>query len=106
MLEKVESFLKYKVDFEKEFKVYCKDKTVPLEVRWECFIKYDLGDIRSFTPPCKVIRNIIHEDELYFEKYSTNYYVHIIDDIDDIKLKNNVKEYALKNFELGFIHDW
>lgn len=113
MISKVLNFITTKETLKSELMIYCKDKSIPLDDRWECFIKSDLGDIASWTSDCKVVETILENDECSFEKHSTNYYASIIErdyyteayDLDE-NWKNKIKEYALTTFEKGFIHDW
>lgn len=107
MISKVWNFITTKETLKNELKIYCKDKSIPLDDRWECFIKSDLGNINRFSSKCKVLRDMKLEDPMLFEKYSTNNYEDIIDNlVTDEDQINEIKEYALTAFEKGFIHDW
>ena len=107
MKEKIDQFIASKEAMKKELIKFCKDKSIPLQERWELFIKSDLGDISQWASDCKVIRDIVDEDDLTYEKYSTHLYKDIIDEwAADDKRKIEVQEYALKKFEKGFTYDW
>ena len=106
MKEKVEQFIASRDALKKELIKFCKDKSIPLQERWELFLKSDLGDVSEWSSDCKVIRDIVHEDCFAYEKYSTHMYENIINDLDDDQHKIAVQEYALKKFEKGFTHDW
>ena len=113
MKERIEKYLDEKAKLKNDLIVYCKDKSIPLDGRWEAFIKSDLGDIASWISDCKVVETILENNECSFEKYSTNYYESIIERDDYAEeydlaenWKNEIKEYALSKFEAGWVHDW
>lgn len=116
MKEKLKQFKKIQIEFEQELKAYCKDKSIPIDERWEVFVESKMGTIGRWITKCKPIRKIINRDECYFEKYSTNRYVELLERLEDpeeyeyVGLKdgwqNELKEYALDNFEAGWVHDW
>lgn len=116
MKEKLKQFKKIQSEFEQELKAYCKDKSIPIDERWEVFAESEMGTIGRWITKCKPIRKIINRDECYFEKYSTNNYAELLERLEDpeeyeyVGLKdgwqNELKEYALDNFEAGWVHDW
>lgn len=107
MKEKVEQFIASRDTLKKELIKFCKDESVPLQERWEIFVKADLGDMSRWTTNCKPINDIMEVDEMEFEKYSSQTYADIIGDWeDDDKRKIEVQKYALSEFEKGFTHDW
>lgn len=116
MKEKLRQFKKIQSEFTQELKAYCKDKSIPIDERWEVFAESGMGNIHRWITKCKPIREIINHDECYFEKYSTNNYAELLERLEDpeeydyVGLKdgwqNELKEYALDNFEAGWVHDW
>lgn len=116
MKEKLKQFKKIQSEFEQELKAYCKDKSIPLDERWELFVESGMGEIGRWITKCKPMRKIIDHDKFYFEKYSTNRYANLLERLEDpeeyeyVGLKdgwqNELKEYALDNFEAGWVHDW
>ena len=115
MKDKIEQFLAYKASIEAEFKQFCEDTNIPLDERWDLFVKSDLGTINRYIASCAAVRNIL-ERVGFTDKYSTITYSRVIgwidDDYDDndqpIKRGeiNEIKEYALQTFEKGFTFDW
>lgn len=116
MKEKLKQFKKIQSEFEQELKAYCKDKSISIDERWEVFAESGMGTIGRWITKCKPMRTIMDRDQCYFEKYSTNRYAELLERLEDpeeyeyVGLKdgwqNELKEYALDNFEAGWIHDW
>ena len=116
MKDKIENILKDIEALKLQFKEWCKDKTVPLDERWEVFIKSDLGDIDDFyrNPPGINWNKKTLFDDFYTDKRSTlsaNDMLNIIIDEPekfdwDEEKEIEFKESFLQDFCKGFINDW
>ena len=115
MKDELESFLDLKESVASNLKEWVKDKSIPLEERWELFIKSGLGVYDSFYhnfPGIDWNKKTLYDD-FYMEKHTTRdviYFLDIIEGDDDIEWDNEkdiaFKEYFLEKFIVGFENDW
>lgn len=106
MKTKLDEYLTHKALFKSELKAFCHDKSIPLDERWDAFIKSELGEISPYSSNCKIIGRMIVSDEIDIEKYSTHEYNDIIKELSDQARMISIQEYALEKFEKGFTYDW
>jgi hypothetical protein len=73
MKEKIEQFLKEKESLIKEFKKWVKDKNIPLEERWDLFVKSGLGVHDNYYHKPKGIDwdKYTLYDDFYIDRYAT-----------------------------------
>ena len=97
------------------------DKSIPLEDRWNCFIKSNLGEHSQWykNPDGINWNKYTLYDDFHTDKYASitaESFVNICKDIisdqeEDVdegrKINlNEVKEYFMKNLLIGFTNDW
>ena len=85
-----------------EIKELVKDKSVPLEIRWELFDEFDDGDERWYIPDFPVILGIKNlEDGIYWERYRTFDIFSFIEKIQESLIEhNNIYEEAVEYFNI------
>lgn len=110
MKEKIENFLKLKEELKKELKEYVKDKKIPLEERWELFVKSKLGNHSRYYYEFEGIdwnRYTLYDD-FYTDKYAQITVdamletARELEDFDEIAFKKDV----LNKFIYSFENDW
>lgn len=69
MKEKIEEFLKQKQQLTPELKEWVKDKSIPLEERWEVFFKSELGENSTYYEEFEHFFNEVYCNRL--NKYQT-----------------------------------
>jgi hypothetical protein len=116
MRDKIKNILKDVEDLKLEFKKWCKDKTIPLNERWDVFIESKLGTIDSFyrNPPGINWNKKTLYDDFYTEKRETLAANDMLDMINqefdtfdwDEQKEIEFKESFLQDFCKGFINDW
>ncbi len=109
MKEKIEEALKSLENLKKEFKKWCKDKSIPLDERWNLFIKSKLGDHSSSYEDfdCKLGRD-------YTDDLEDKYLNHDVEDVLEYTDLSNYeekeiieyKENVLKSFIKSYTFDW
>jgi hypothetical protein len=106
MKEKIEKFLKLKKDLTSELKKWVKDKSIPLEERWDVFVDSELWENDCY---------IIHSDVLDLDRCYSNMDRHETINVewileyfsDEPKEKlDKFKEEILENFIYSFTYDW
>lgn len=113
MKEKVENYLNLQNEIRIELKEYVKDKSIPLDERWELFIMCELGNNEPYIEHF----NSFNDDELFAElELSRNEVVtseSIIDLLDTniygeylYTTLDDVKEEILDKFITSFKLDW
>jgi len=116
MQKKIDEFNKLKASLIEEMKLWCVDKSIPLEERWKVFIESDLAPIdRWYHHPDGVDWDKVElYNDFYCDRYQTmeaSSFVELcqdkINDKEDFECDlDKVKEYFLSEFISGFIHDW
>lgn len=116
MKHEIQSFLETKQNLINRFKAWVTDKSVPLEERWELFIKSDLGDISTYyeNPPGIDWNKHTLYDDFYYDKYATCKAKDILERVQEEEEKFSwdenkeveFKEFFLNKFLKGFINDW
>ncbi len=111
MKEKIENYLTNKEKLKTDLKEWVKDKSIPLDERFEVFIKSNLGDHRRFSESFNCKLGNVYLDYLE-QRYETQKVDEIIDfyneykekftETDLITFKENVLEKFVKSFEF----DW
>lgn len=113
MKEEIELFLQNKDELTEKLKIWVKDKSIPLDERWDLFIKSDLGEHSRYVERfnCKLGDHFVENLE---NKYETNNVSEILDfanydpeddsysEEDIIEFKENVLDKFIKSFEF----DW
>jgi hypothetical protein len=99
-----------------KLKDYCKDRTIPLEERWELFIESDLGEIDNYyhEPDGINWNKYTLYDDFNCDKYATidvkgmlKTCKKVLVDDENFTFDEVVfKEYFLNKFLKGFINDW
>lgn len=97
-----------------EVKEYCQDTSKPLEDRWNLFINSGLGDHSNYIEEfdSEIIKWFLDTDcyqrhetiyvKRIIEIYCDNNDIEDINDLDVIKLKENILKQFIKSFDL----DW
>ena len=110
--ERLEAFLEHKEEFKKVLRRVCVNKTIPVNERWEMFIKSDLGRIKSSFPCPDGCKNNDDFPMLYsWEKYKLVLIKDWLNDDEQNEVNHIIdtdafKEYFLERFEKGFKFDW
>lgn len=109
----IKALLKTKDELLPIFKEWCKDKTVPLDERWELFISSNLGEHRDYYvhPDCGIeLDSGDLYDKLEYRKFQYIAAIDFVAAISDRKDEggdvNLTKEYFLENFIKSFVNDW
>lgn len=94
-----------------EIKSKLKDKSIPLEERWECYLKVEeYLEIDNFyiSIPDMDGEEITYYDHLYCDKYATKQCSIIVENLEDYSEEavNNLKEHLLQTGYGGCINDW
>lgn len=111
MKEKIDNFFKIRQELIKELKDWVKDKSIPLEERWDVFIKSKLYD-KSVWSHDWGYRDLI--DDYKEETFAERYEIIAAKDIVDLFLEDgkyldiidDFKEAVLKSFIGEFRFDW
>jgi coenzyme F420-reducing hydrogenase alpha subunit len=114
MKEKIEKFLQEKKTLIEELKKWVVNKSIPLEERWELFIKSELGDHETSYWDFNTFDNEKFHDGEYRQKYQTlipedviNWATSKFNKINATEEQiNNFKEEVLKNFIKSWEFDW
>ena len=116
MKEKIKDFLETKKEIVNILKKFVVNKEISLDDRWNLFIESDLGEIDSFymEPPGIDWNKKSLYDDFHADKYSTVLATDMLETINDEAEEFNwndnkqkeFKEFFLKEFTKGFIHDW
>lgn len=120
MKDKIEEFLKTKEQLTEELKIWVKDKSIPLEERWEVFIKSELGEQSDFYEDFVHIESdeynpdghfhidrheLITVQEILERAQEANYYSKEIM-LDTEEKIIEFKEEVLSKFIYSFENDW
>lgn len=102
MKEKIENFLKLQEEIIKELKKYVKDKTIPLETRWDLFVSSDLGDEDGYILRLESYDLDGYYDRSWCARYTTVEPEHIFEYLYDYELEDYEEEldYELAKVEL------
>ena len=102
--EQVKQFLEEKNDLTEGLKVWVKDKSVPLEERWDVFLDSELGEISTYYEDY----DGVDTDDLLadHDKYQVIRVEHILERIEDDEDAIRFKEDVLDKFSAGFEYDW
>lgn len=115
MIEHIEQYLSIKETLTTALKEYVKDKSIPIDERWEAFIKADVAPIaNTYHNPDGIDWNkYTLYDDFYCDKYATmtaqSLFELCEDKADDEDFEYDpeaVKEYFMENFISGFINNW
>ena len=108
MINDIKYFLSEKEKLKEKLKVYVKDKSIPLEIRWGLFCESELGD----TDACFLHLECVDLDSFYAE-YEVNKYQTI--ESGDVlfwitkeypEKEKEAMEEILDQFIDSFIHNW
>lgn len=85
-----------------EIKELVKDKSVPLEIRWELFKEFDDGDELWYIPDFPTILGIYElGDVIYLERYRTLDIFTFIEIVEESLIEhNNIYEEAVEYFNI------
>lgn len=121
MDERLDAYITHRNEFRELLKAFCANKTIPVNERWEAFIKSDLGDIyENMIVPDGMVKQV---GEVAPYDYETAYgwqkrqLVSISDWLEQDFEGNDeneplivdtdvFKEYFLTKFIKAFIFDW
>lgn len=118
MKEKIEQFLKEKEILTEELKEWVKDKSIPLEERWEVFVKSELGERISYYEQFEGVESDGYYDNYYIEKYQTvttgqlfeiaskPTYTNKEPELNTQEQKDSFREDVLDKFIKSFENDW
>lgn len=119
MKDKIENMLKDIEALKLQFKDWCKDKTIPLDERWNTFIKSDLGYHDSNYWHFETFDSDEYHDGEYVRKFQTctpndvieefsknNRCSKFINESDYEMLVIKFKEEVLNNFIKSWVFDW
>jgi len=116
MKEYIERYLELKETLTTALKEYVKDKSIPVDERWEAFIKADVAPIDgTYHDPDGIDWNkYTLYDDFYCDRYATIKANSILELCKDMASDEEgfeydpvaIKEYFMDNFISGFINDW
>lgn len=112
ILEALKELQKNKTELEEKAKLFIKDKSKPLDDRWELFVMLELGQSEFYFQP-KVIGDTCLYDDFGINRYQT----YDVDYLHTVCLENEYfeegsekerlfKEQCLEEGVYTFIHDW
>lgn len=95
-------------------KAYVQDISIPLDNRWELFIKSDLGEEIRFVEDFGPLGNVYEYYDFFFDRNQTvdlaSFIANIEEGVYSIKITkeeiNIIKEEILGKFIKSFIYDW
>lgn len=112
MQKQIEEFLDVKKQLAEQLKVWVKDKSIPLDQRWELFVKSELGEKSNWIERFEGIDSDLYYDEFYIHKYQTT----TVDYLYECACENDIlvtdedkeafKEDVLDQFIFSFKFDW
>lgn len=106
MRKEIENFLVERKILKEQLRIWVKDKTIPLEERWEVFFLSELGDARNYYKDFKHFQS----REYCEYKHETIDMQYVLDWLEEkpltpeeiIEFKEDVLEQFIKSFE----YDW
>lgn len=121
MQESLREFLEYKLATKLEFQQYLKDKSIPLEERWNLFTGYGIH-LLDETCDCPYLNwdngeEIFIYDDFYINRHQSVWYTYLVDCIIEYTEDNpeynysedrlnKLKEQILSNGYSSFLYDW
>ncbi len=110
MKEKIQQLKDLKQELTLELKEWVKDKTIPLDERWDLFFQSDLGDHRTWIEDFKNLdsdniaknRDVNRHETIYLDTIEEWY----IKSIEDSEKYDEFREDVLSKFIQSFEWDW
>lgn len=118
MKNKIKELNLLKKTLTKELKIWVKDKSIPLDERWDVFHDSQLGEELSFYEEFEGVDSDGYYDNYYIDKYQTVYTKNLFEmasekrynkqkaELDTIEKQNAFKEDVLNKFVKSFEMNW
>lgn len=84
-VDKFNEFLNLRAFFEEKLEEFVKDKSIPLDIRWEVFERSGMGESRTYIVHFKTLPEdiVTYEGLVHCEIYQTMSVFRIVEDIEE-----------------------